>query len=77
MYGKNDLIDSLSLLNDLLDQSGKMVSLVVCGGAALSITDAVIRTTKDVDVIALLENNLIINAKPLPDYVIDAFLPLS
>jgi hypothetical protein len=46
--------------------------LVISGGAALSIEGVVLRTTKDVDVVALLDENRILDARPLPASILAA-----
>lgn len=56
------------LLGGYLARVGQApVSLVVCGGSALIATGLVLRTTKDVDVVAMLdEDGLLLEAEPLP-----------
>lgn len=46
--------------------------LVVCGGSALIAAHLVSRTTQDVDVVAMVENGLLVSAEPLPDYLLKA-----
>lgn len=46
--------------------------LVVCGGSALILTGAVPRTTKDVDVVALMENDRLSSPQPLPEDLLQA-----
>jgi hypothetical protein len=46
--------------------------VVVCGGSALILTGAIPRTTKDVDVVALLEEGRLTSPQPLPDDLIQA-----
>ena len=55
-----------------LNQSGHF-SLVVCGGAALNAMRLVQRTTKDVDVVALMDSsNQLVDPAPLPDELLIA-----
>lgn len=72
MYDKNQLEGALKLLGDFLEQDGFSAALIVCGGAALSITGKVFRTTKDVDVLALIDEEKVINARPLPTPILKA-----
>lgn len=44
--------------------------LVVCGGSALIALNLVTRTTRDVDVIATLEGDHLLCARPLPDWLL-------
>ncbi len=46
--------------------------LVVCGGSALILTGAVPRTTKDVDVVAMMEEGRLISPQPLPENLLKA-----
>ena len=48
------------------------VELVVIGGSALTILGLVERPTRDVDVVALLDNGELRSATPLPDHVVEA-----
>jgi hypothetical protein len=55
-----------------LNQSGHY-SLVVCGGAALNAMHLIQRTTKDVDIVALMDsNNQLIDPAPLPEELLIA-----
>lgn len=51
--------------------------LVVCGGSALILTGAVPRTTKDVDVAALIRNRVLVSPDPLPDELLTACLEVA
>lgn len=50
-----DLEDALNAVGGLLQAEGTTASIVVVGGASLSLLGLVPRTTRDVDVIALVE----------------------
>jgi hypothetical protein len=51
-----------------LDQNkAAPVELVVCGGSALILTALVTRTTRDVDVVALLHHQVLCSPAPLPE----------
>jgi len=47
------------------------VHLVVCGGSALIALKLVVRTTKDVDVLALLQDGELHCARPLPEWLME------
>jgi hypothetical protein len=47
------------------------IHLVVCGGSALIALNLVARTTKDVDVLAVLESGELRCARPLPAWLLD------
>ncbi|MFA5857587.1 MAG: DUF6036 family nucleotidyltransferase [Elusimicrobiota bacterium] len=73
-----DIDKPLVMLGVLLEANNTVspINLVVCGGAALIITGTITQrvVTKDVDVIAIISNNLvdIIECAKLPEAVIDA-----
>jgi hypothetical protein len=49
-------------------------AIVVCGGSALIVTGAVLRTTNDVDIVALESSNRMVSPDPLPDTLARAAL---
>jgi len=56
--GKAEIEKALAALSEQLEALGAgIVEMVVCGGAALNVLGYVHRTTKDVDVVALVEKN--------------------
>lgn len=62
-----------ALGEELSRLDGAPVDLLVCGGSALQALGLVYRTTKDVDVLAIIDaNDLLITAKPLPAHLIEA-----
>jgi hypothetical protein len=65
---------ALTLLGIVLSNAAaKPISLVVCGGSALIATGLVSRTTKDVDIVALLgPGNSLIDAEPLPSGLLES-----
>jgi len=70
-----DLIDrALHLLADILEErKTPFFQLIVCGGSSLIAMELVPRTTRDVDVLALLgPSGEIIKAKPLPAELAEA-----
>jgi hypothetical protein len=70
--GSNGLQSILAAMNDQLKISAASVHLVVIGGSGLIAIDAVDRTTRDVDVVALEVEGELISAEPMPQAVLDA-----
>lgn len=73
-YGYDKINEALRLLDGRLklNRSGSF-SLVVCGGTALNAMHLIQRTTKDVDIIALMDsNNQLIDPAPLPEELLVA-----
>ena len=67
------LHEALHLLNEQLElQGADAVSLVVCGGSALIAVGLVSRTTRDVDVVAMVQDGILKYAEPLPPHVTEA-----
>ncbi len=67
------LDNALRLLDGLLVRSGAPpVHLVVCGGAALIAAGLIARTTRDVDIVALLEGGRLASPSPLPPHLLRA-----
>jgi hypothetical protein len=66
----HELARSLELLDRFLTDAKYSAQLVVCGGAGLALLNFISRPTKDVDVLALLDDSgFLVNAKPLPEPV--------
>jgi hypothetical protein len=65
---------ALNLLSGRLDLSQtEPVRLVICGGAALIATNLRQRTTRDMDVVALMSaTHELVSPDPLPDYLLKA-----
>jgi len=58
----------------LQENDAKPVEIVVCGGSALILSGLVVRTTLDVDIVALLLSDKLFSPDPLPfDLVKAAF----
>jgi hypothetical protein len=70
----NALDVALKTLGALLeDESDERINIVVCGGSSLKATHLVTRTTKDVDIVAMLDSNEnIVEAQPLPEVLLKA-----
>jgi hypothetical protein len=65
---------ALNLLEERLRIAGApKTGLVVCGGSALIATRLVSRTTKDVDIVALMSaNHDLVDPEPLPESLVQA-----
>jgi len=72
--GKELLEQALGLLEEVIRHRGKPSQhFVVCGGSSLLALELVSRTTtRDVDILASLEDGELVQAKPLPDWVNEA-----
>lgn len=64
--GATELDAALEALADQLAELGTRLHLVVIGGSGLIAIDAVARTTRDVDVVALEQGGVLVSAEPLP-----------
>ena len=65
---------ALRLLNGRLALAGApRFNLVVCGGTALIATNLILRTTKDVDIVALMDDGgALLDPEPLPQSLVKA-----
>jgi hypothetical protein len=75
----NNPIESSQAADQLLDALGAQLAardesytLAVVGGSALLALGLVSRTTKDVDILAIVENHELVSAQPLPAALLDA-----
>ena len=70
----DDLEKALKLLAGRLDLAQtEPVRLVICGGSALIATGLRQRTTKDVDIVALMNSSAhLVSPDPLPDFLLAA-----
>ena len=67
------LNEALLLLNEqLILSDAPATEIVVCGGSALIATGLVPRTTQDVDIVALMKAEVLVDSEPLPDYLLNA-----
>lgn len=67
-----DLEIALSTLGKLIEDKGFYYEVVVIGGGGLLLIGLMIRTTKDLDLVALIDKGEFISAKPLPNPLIQA-----
>lgn len=65
-FDGNDLDDALRTLGQLLHDREQSYEVVAIGGGALLLLGQLIRTTKDLDVVAFVDHGELISAKPLP-----------
>ncbi len=68
-HSLSDLNEAFKLLNERLDlNDAPRFNLVICGGTSLIATRLVERTTKDVDVVALIdEHGVLVDPEPMPE----------
>lgn len=66
-----EIEELLRLLDGALqiEDGAEPIELLVCGGAALLVLGLTDRATQDVDVLALIEDQEDVAAKPLPDFL--------
>jgi hypothetical protein len=64
---KETLDEALEVLGTYLSDKGLKFEVVAIGGGALLLLGCIIRPTKDLDVVALMENNILISPRPLPE----------
>jgi len=62
----NTLNGALEVLGSYLSDKGLKYEIVAIGGGALLLLGCVIRPTKDVDVVAMIDGKELISARPLP-----------
>lgn len=67
LMDRNALDLALRSLEIRLDENrADPIELVVCGGSALILTGLVTRTTRDVDIVALIQQGVLCDPEPLP-----------
>jgi hypothetical protein len=73
-YGFEKINEALHLLDGRLRLNGSGIfTIVVCGGTALNAMQLISRTTKDVDIVALMDsNNQLTDPAPLPQELLFA-----
>jgi hypothetical protein len=64
--------DLLGALGDQLAAHGERYTLAVVGGSALLALGLISRTTRDVDIVAIVDDNKLVSAQPLPTALLDA-----
>jgi hypothetical protein len=72
IHGKEATETLLQALADQLAANGERYTLAVVGGSALLALGLVSRATKDVDIVAIVEDQQLVSAQPLPRALIAA-----
>jgi hypothetical protein len=67
----------LIALGEQLAARGESYTLAVVGGSALLALELISRPTRDVDILAIVENNELVSAQPLPATLLDAALTVA
>lgn len=68
----NSLNEALEALGSYLLDKGLKYEVVAIGGGALLLLGCIVRPTKDLDLVALVDRNELISARPLPDSLLAA-----
>lgn len=68
----NALNEALEILGSYLMDKGLKYEVVAIGGGALLLLGNIIRPTKDLDIVALIDDNELISARPLPNQLLAA-----
>lgn len=71
-FNAYDLENALTTLGKLIKDRGLYYEVVAIGGGGLLLIGQLIRTTKDLDLVARVDNGEFISAKPLPNSLIQA-----
>jgi len=72
-FEEQQIKKALRLLGQLLEKLAQdHISLAVCGGSALIALGLISRATKDIDIVARMDNMELIPANPLPPSLIEA-----
>lgn len=79
LYNYTDFERAFHLLNNELNRlNSPGYNLIICGGSALNAANLVTRTTKDVDILALCDNEInLIDPEPLPNNLLNAALTVA
>ena len=77
-----DVTAALQAVGELLEDEGARISIVIIGGAALQLTGAISRATRDIDIVALTEtpgrlDELVRPPAQLPDVLRRAILSVA
>lgn len=66
------LEEALMVLGQLLEDKGHYYEIVVIGGGSLLLLKQIERTTKDLDLVALIKNGQFVSADPLPHILLQS-----
>lgn len=73
----SNLEDALRVLGQLLEERGCRFEIVAIGGGSLLLLGQIDRTTKDIDVLALMDEARLISADPLPEVLIQSAIEVG
>ena len=72
MHSKHQLTQALEALGEVLAFRGLTADIAIIGGSAMLLGDLSNRVTRDVDVVALVENGQLIGAHEFPHHLLEA-----
>ena len=71
-FSSKALVDALETLGDLLSDQGDEIEIVAIGGGSLLLLGLIERPTKDLDIVAIVQDGRFVSASPLPDFLVSA-----
>jgi hypothetical protein len=74
---ERSLPEALATLGDLLASRGQKYEVVAIGGSALLLFGYVHRSTRDLDIVALIERGKLVSAGPLPPALAEAVVDVA
>lgn len=77
MLTDSNLRQALTVLGDILEDRGESFDLVVIGGGALLLLGLIERPTKDLDVVARVEDGHWLTARPFPKALTQAVIDVA
>ncbi|HUS31959.1 MAG TPA: hypothetical protein VMZ53_25835 [Kofleriaceae bacterium] len=77
MLTAKQLEDALSALGEVLADRGKRFEVAIIGGGALAIANLIARPTKDLDVVAMINDGRLETAAPLPADLVEAIADVA
>jgi hypothetical protein len=77
MLDSENLPGALSMLGDILNSRGLSLEAVAIGGSVLVLLGYVRRSTRDVDLVARVEQGRLVSASPLPADVAEAIADVA
>src|SRR5207253_6368395 len=72
-----ELEAALQALGELLQERGHAYELAIIGGGALSIGTFIQRSTKDLDIVAMIDGDKLRSAAPLPEPLLEAIADIA
>lgn len=77
MMTASELEAALRALGELLEERAVSYELAIIGGGALSITGVIDRSTRDLDIVAVVESGALHSAAPLPPVLAEAIADVA